>query len=206
MFGVVSDETEPGSPRIYLVIGVVALLAVGAWWLFDDPEPPPPEQSMGPVEVDDEPAPPPDPPILEPPPAPEPPEPDYDELAQVLFDGSVPEEVAPYDPPLPTTGFPETPEEAAARREAMRARQEAEREEEAPREPGTPAEQLRAATAWRGLLESRVETLRAQLEEAEASGDEARAARARRLIERLEGQRPGLNRSIRRLQATVGPM
>lgn len=203
-----SDETEPVSPRIYLVIGVVALLAVGAWWLFSDDEPPDPEQTMGSVDEADEPEPAPEPPPPPPLPEPEPePEPDYDELAQMLFDGSVPEEVAPYDPPLPTTGVPETPEQVEARRAALRARQEAERDdEEAPRGPGTPAEQLAAATAWRGLLDGRLQTLRGQLEEFEASGDEARAQRARRLIERLEGQRPGLSRRIRDLQATVGPM
>lgn len=206
------SDAPDGPSRLPLIVGVIALAGVGVWWLLSDEDPGSGEspqtvdaseaetrrgggESGGAGPVEDE-----------PPPDDETEGYDPERYARMIFDGGLPpseEGAAPYDPPAapePTTGTQETIEVAMARNDARRAAQEQAAEDEAPRPPPAPSAQLRQATFWRGMLERRIETLQSQLEGFEASGDERRAATARRLIERLQEQRPSVERRIEELQ------
>ncbi|MCB9593827.1 MAG: hypothetical protein H6719_13925 [Sandaracinaceae bacterium] len=202
-----SEEGSDLANRWPLALGVLALAGVGVWWLLSPgPEPPapaPPEPEEE-VEVADAP---PEPEPVEAPPA-EPEDFDPDRLARILLDGGTAleaEEAADlYDPPAPTRGV-EEPIEVAAERMRARAEAAAERPAPAPREPLTPQQELRQATFWRGMLDDRINAMREQVQAAERAGDDAAATRARRVMQRLEAQRPAVNRQIENLQGQVEP-
>ncbi len=199
----VSDDGPSFANRWPLLLGVLALAGVGIWWLLKpDPEPapvdaPPPEEPA--VEATPEDAP-------EPEPAAEAPPTDYDpdRLARILLDGGTAAEAeqaaAIYAPEPPTRGVAEDHEVAIARMEARAAEAPP---TAAPREPVTPRQQLRQVEFWHGLLDQRTDAMREQIEAAEARGDQAAATRARRLLDRLEAQRPSLNRRLEELQDQV---
>ena len=68
-------------------------------------------------------------------------------------------------------------------------------------EVATPQVALRRAVFWQDLLDARVAALRTVAESARESGDDARAERTARAIERLEQSRPGLTQRIGELEA-----
>lgn len=198
-----SDEASGIASRWPLLLGVLGLAGVGLWWLFADGPAPPAREAL----PADEPAqaPPADEPEADEVPAEVPRDFDRERLARMLLDGSTAdqaEEAAALAPPEPPSRGVEEPEALAAER--MRARAAEAPPTPRPNEPATPEQQLRQATFWRGLLEQRVNAMRDQAEAAEARGDAAAARRARRLMERLEAQRPAVNDQIERLQEQVG--
>lgn len=139
--------------------------------------------------------------IDEPPPPPEPvaePVPSFDptELAQVLYDGGIPEPTPAYDPPVvPPPPVGAGPVAAAPPFELPTRRV-------GPPEPRTV---LRSAIFWRGLLEQRIEAISAQREAARVSGNAAAEQRAARMLERLRAQEPAIAERIAELEATVPP-
>ncbi|MBX3269609.1 MAG: hypothetical protein KF729_05080 [Sandaracinaceae bacterium] len=193
-----SKEASPA--RAALVIGALALAGLALFWRFRGNDAPPPLAPTSPADAGA-------PTFAEPTPL-EAPTTTYDPepLARLLLDGSTAAEAeqaaAIYAPEPPTRGV-EEPEEVA--RERMEAAAAAAAAEPVARAPGTPAQQLRQATFWRGLLDSRLDAMREALREAEASGDAQAAERSRRLLARLEGQRPALDERIEALRREAEP-
>ncbi len=198
-----SDEASGIASRWPLLLGVLGLVGVGLWWLLADAPAPPAREAL--PAADEAQAPPADEPEGDGEPVEAPRDFDRERLARMLLDGSTAdqaEEAAALEPPAAPTRGVEEPEEVAAER--MQARAAESPATARPNEPPTPAQQLRQATFWRGLLEQRVNAMREAAEAAEARGDAAAARRARRLLERLEAQRPAVNDQIERLQEQVG--
>lgn len=106
-------------------------------------------------------------------------------LAELIYDGGMPADVPAYDPE------PRAPSVARLTpRVTIRG-------------PDTPERRLSRARFWQGMVQRRVEAMQAQLEAARERGDTAAEARATRQIERLEAQRPGLQRRVEELSADV---
>ncbi len=111
----------------------------------------------------------------------------------VEAEGAPPPEGA-YDPPLPTLGVEEP---------MHRVDPDAPPPQPPPSrntEPLTPEQELGRTVFWRGMLDGRIAEINQQLEQAEELGDDRAARRARRMLERLEAQRPVVEERIRELQ------
>lgn len=133
---------------------------------------------------------------------PEPPAPpplDREQLAELLLDGGQlsPEDELVLSPTLPPSARPSSdvspadPSLPTAPTAPVRIG------------PTSPEAARDRAVFWRDLMEHRVATLQREVEEAAVSGDEARVARARRQIERLEAQRPAMEQRVQELQAAA---
>jgi hypothetical protein len=117
----------------------------------------------------------------------EPPEFDPEALAPLLFDGGRPPEGEELAEPADEPYIPGPPEEPVRMG------------------PTAPETRLRRVEFWRDLLDQRVEAMRREAEAAREAGDAARLRRAERMLERLEAQRPGVNRRVRELEAELPP-
>lgn len=135
----------------------------------------------------------------QPPPLPGEPDPapadavDPEELARLLFDGGWgPPEAGlarlndPVEEPEPA---PPIPNEAL--------------EEPLRMGPTAPQTAYRRAVFWRDMLGTRITNVRRQAEEAAERGDDAQAARLRRMVGRLEAQRPALERRVGELESAA---
>ncbi|MCA9607254.1 MAG: hypothetical protein KC619_16730 [Myxococcales bacterium] len=195
-----SDDAPSLASRWPLALGVLAFAGVGIWYALKDdpapPPPPPPAEEPPAREAMEEPAP------AEPAP---PPATDFDpdRYARMLLDGGTAAQAEAaaeiYAPEPPSRGVAEAEEVARARMEARAA----EAPEPAPPEPLTTRQQLRQVVFWHGLLDDRTTAMREQIAAAEARGDEAAAARGRRILDRLEAQRPEINRRLESLEDQV---
>lgn len=119
------------------------------------------------------------------------------ELAALLFDGG-------WGPPeAGLAQLNEDPYVAEVEEPAAEPAEEPEPRAPTPPEriaPTAPQTAHRRAVFWRDMLSERITTLRRQAEEAAEQGDDALAARLRRMVGRLEAQRPALDRRVGELE------